>query len=475
MLDTLAGRIAGTVLGDCVTPIEPVSQIPAVLGDAIARSTDRSIFHRLRRNVAWLAGGRGFAAIVSIIYLAIVARVLGPTAFGIFSLILAYGSSVAALAQFQSSQAVIRFGAVHIAHQQDDRLRQLLGFLATIDGISAATGAVLSIICVPFVASWFGWTAAEQHDAMIFGGLLLLSTGSTAAGILRLLNRFDLLTYAEMMGPLIRLAGAVIVWMAHGELRGFLGVWAIAALSEGAAGWVAVLVSGQARLAFGYRAAKETIRDNAQIIRFLVHTSFTNSLGIVWQYSGTFAVGAVSGTAAAGAFRIATKLATALAKPADLLTRALFPELARLAASRDRDTLASLTRVVTAIAIAVNIVLLCLVLFAGEKILALLYGHRYLFAYPYLLLLTIAALIELCGIALEPVLNSHGRSGAVMNARIAGAIVHVGALFLFVPAYGARGAGWAAILSAFVIRIIMSVVALHLFRTAPAASDAISS
>ena len=117
------------------------------------------------RNMGWLLGGRGFAGAVSIGYLALAARALGPAGFGTFSLILAYGGSIASLAQFRSWQAVIRYGSVHLSEGRKDRLARLLGFTATLDWTSAVLGAAIAALGVRLAAPLLGWTPAHQRAA----------------------------------------------------------------------------------------------------------------------------------------------------------------------------------------------------------------------------------------------------------------------------------------------------------------------
>ena len=57
-------------------------------------SERKPIFRRLAKNIGWLAGSRGFTGLVSVAYLAIAARALGPRGFGSFTLVLTYGQLI---------------------------------------------------------------------------------------------------------------------------------------------------------------------------------------------------------------------------------------------------------------------------------------------------------------------------------------------------------------------------------------------
>src|SRR3954471_14764320 len=105
-----------------------------------------AIFKRMARNIAWLLGGRGFAAVVSLGYLALTVRALGPHGFGTFTLVLTFGQMIAQFVQFQSWKTVLRYGASCLEAGDHDRLARLLGLTATLDWLAAISGAAIAAI-----------------------------------------------------------------------------------------------------------------------------------------------------------------------------------------------------------------------------------------------------------------------------------------------------------------------------------------
>ena len=166
----------------------------------------------MAKNIGWVVGSRGVSSVISIAYLAVAARALGPAMFGVFALILTYAQLIGNLVQFQSWKGVIRYGALHVAAGRNDRLGRLFGFTAMLDVGSALAGAAIAFAAVPLVAPMLHWKPAEETSAAVFGAVLLLTTGATPTGMLRLFDRFDLVAYCESVGPLVRLIGASIAW-----------------------------------------------------------------------------------------------------------------------------------------------------------------------------------------------------------------------------------------------------------------------
>ena len=56
---------------------------------------------RLISNIGWLLGGRGFNAVMSLVYLYLATNTLGIEGFGYFAIIVALGQASTGLANFQ--------------------------------------------------------------------------------------------------------------------------------------------------------------------------------------------------------------------------------------------------------------------------------------------------------------------------------------------------------------------------------------
>jgi len=418
----------------------------------------------MAKNVGWLMGSQSFVGALSLVYLAIAARALGPRNFGSFTLILTYAQLITNLVQFQSWKGVIRYGATHRAVADQDRLSRLFGLTATLDWASAIIGFLIAVVGVPLLAPLLHWTIVEQQYATWFGGFLLMMTGATATGMLRLFDRFDAIAYCDAIAPVVRLAGSLIAWLSGGGVAAFLLVWAVAVAAQFVLQWIAALKIHASRILVGPRHFMAAIKENRRVLRFMFQTNLANSLGMFWLQLGTLAVGSVAGPADAGGFRIALRLSKAIAKPAEPITRALYPELARLVAADDHATARGVLIRISLIAFALAVIVVLLTAFGGREILALIAGKKFEFAHTFLFLLAIAAAIDLAGFALEPFHNAHGRSGRLLRSRAVGAAVYLVLLAVLVRQLGAEGAAFAAIGASAVIFIQLAISARQILQ-----------
>jgi O-antigen/teichoic acid export membrane protein len=427
-----------------------------------ASTSHGAVFLRMGKNIAWLLGGRGFVAVTSLFYLAIAARTLGPADFGTFSLILAYGQIIATMVQFQSWQGVIRYGALHLARRDEAALSRMLGFTATLDAGSALVGAALALAAASLAGSFLGWAPADEQRAAWFGVITLLAIDATPQGILRLLDRFDLIAYCQAVAPALRLIGSLAAWAAGAGIAGFLLVWAIALAMQSAMLWIVALGPAGRRLRLGRSALKSARAENPGIFRFMVSTNFSSSLGLFGEQLGTLAIGGTAGAVAAGGFRLASRLAKAIAKPIRTLARVVYPEFARLVATGDHRTIRHVVTRASLVAAALAALILLITGLAGDLVIEMVAGEAYRFAHLLLFLLAIASAIELAGLAVEPLLNAHGRAGTVLAARAAGAVVYTGLMALLLPLLGPPGAAVATIAMALVAKLPLVLVVVRM-------------
>ena len=418
-----------------------------------AAPAHRAVFARIGKNVAWLIGGRGFTGITSLAYLAIAARTMGPHSFGEFTLALVYGQLIANITQFQSWQGVIRYGAIHIAEGRSDRLARLLGFSATLDIGSALAGALLAIAGSWIAGAFLDWSQAEQICAALFSAVLVLSISATPTGMLRLQDRFDLLTYAQTVSPTVRLIGSIVAWVASDGVGAFLAVWAAAMLLQSIAIWAIAIVATRQTLDFGIANNRQAVAENAGIWRFMWVTNLSSCCGLLWEQVGTLAVGGVAGATAAGGFRIASRLAKSIAKPVQTMSKVIYPELARLVASRDHATLGQVMTRVTLIAAGLSLLIVIVAGFGGSLLLTIVAGADYRFAHMMLFMLAIASAIDLAGFAIEPLLNAHGRATPVLAAKVAGLGAYGVLLAVLLPNYGPMGAAVATIIGMALVKL----------------------
>jgi O-antigen/teichoic acid export membrane protein len=417
------------------------------------------------QNFGWMLASRGLAAVFSLIYLAIITRSLGVSGFGRFALITGAAQLLANLLAFQTWQVIIQYGVNHVEEKDDDRLARLFRSAMILDAIGAIAGIVAGAIILYFFAEALGMTPTLARATLIFNIIMLISLRSTPVGIMRLRDRFSLAAAAESALPTLRLMGAVVAWFVHPKLQGFLIAWAVAELLTAAAHWYAVWKMGDIRLmmAKGHNV-RDVFADNPKIVRYALTSNFSQSLFVSVKQLPLFLVGGLSGTAAAGGFRLASQLSRSLTMVAQLVARAAFPEIVRAVRKQGLGNLRAMIVNSLRTALAVSALVFLIAVLFGQFVLVAIGGPEFGTAYHALLWLTAAACVDLAIVAFEPSIMAAHRAHWAFFAKLVATMVLIAAALLLEPLMGAEGVAASVLANSICQAILLGLILALLVR-----------
>ncbi|MFC4291274.1 lipopolysaccharide biosynthesis protein [Sphingorhabdus arenilitoris] len=413
---------------------------------------------RILKNGGWLLGGKTVGAVLSIIYLAMITRNLGPENFGKFALIFSFAQAIAGIISFQTWQIIIRYGTKYVLEKAVDDFARLIMLCLALDVIGILLGTVLTLTAVYGFAGYFGWDAAYSLKISIFTFVILLSTRGTAIGILRVHDRFRDAALADSLVPIIRFVGVGVAVFLGGSIDRFLFVWAFSEMAATAIMWIIIARTMPLHLGQqNWRHIGRYYRKYTDLTRFAAFTNLGSSLRLMSQQLIVLIVGFYTGPAAAGFFRLGHQLGQVVARIADGISFAIYTEYSRITQSAGSGAARSMigrTMRVTAVSAAI---LLAILLLAGKPLIIMIFGPDYAPAYPLVLLLGGAAAVQVAAMALEPVLMTHGRAGWVLIANAVGVGVMALLLPLLMPELEATGAAIAVLVGAALTAISLAL------------------
>jgi len=359
---------------------------------------------RIFKNMGWLLGGRGFNAILSLVYLALATRTLGLDGFGHFAIIIALGQTVTGLVNFQTWQFVVRWGA------GPDGPAKAAGFAVGLDILSAIVGALASAALVYTAQLWL--PLPDELLWVAFGYCLvsLLSIRSTPTGLLRLRFEYGRATAAEAVQPMIRAIGAGLAVLFMPNVAGFILAWAAAEVAVAAALWFAAL--RKERLDLSQVSLTTIPRAHPGAWRFVLSTNALGSLQVAGKQVMILLVGAIGGEAFAGGFRVASQLGQALVQLAQTISKAIFPELVQA-----KERAVELARRMANVALLGGAIAVLVAVLFGREALVLVAGDEFRVVYWTMVILAVAGAVELVGASLESLLVSAGRAGTAFLVR----------------------------------------------------------
>ena len=405
---------------------------------------------RVYANFARLVGGKAGAGLISLGYLVLATRTLGPQDYGVLVLIHGYAMAVGGVVEFPGWHAVVRYGSQATVENDEPRLMRLLRFAGMVELVAGLVAVAVAAVLAPIVGPRLGWSPTALAFAGPYSLVVLASIRATPAGYLQLTGRFDLLGLHSLVPPTMRLVGAGLAVLLGAGLKGFLVAWMVAALVEWITMWgFAWLVARrrlQGPLLGGVRGV---VAENPGIWRFMLGANADITLGAFSGRLTPLAIGWVLGPAAAGLFAAAQRATVILAQPAQILGQASYAEFARLAAAGGPGAAVrkALVRCV-GIALAVALPVLVLVALFGHRLIVLLAGKAFAAAAPVMLWLAVARVLLLVGPAISAALRALGRPGLSMMANV---VTSLGLLVVLPPMLlrlGLVGAGVFSLLQA---------------------------
>lgn len=437
-----------------------ISAIPAESGSL-------PVVGRIFKGLGLVLGGKAGAGLISLVYLIIAARALGPHDYGLLVLVHGYVTAVCGIVEFPAWQAIVRYGAKATEEDAPHRLARLLRFGALVE-LSGGVAAILTtIILAPFVGRQLGWPPETLAFAIPYSFAVLGSVRSAPAGYLQMIGRFDLLGLHNLVQPLVRLAGATLAWAMGWGLKGFLVAWLIAALAEFAALWAIGLW-------LAHRQLGETLlrpergsakADNPGIWRFLVASNADVTLSELATRISPLIVGWVLGPAMAGLFAVAQRATVIIAQPAQILGNTAYAELARMiAAGQGGAPLRRTLRRVIMIALLASAPIILFAALFPTPIIVLLAGPAFKAAGGVMVILIIARAIAIIGPLCSSALSAMGYPALSMSANLFASLIFLPVLPLLLHQWGLIGAGAQAVGQATLASALLAGLVWHRSR-----------
>ncbi|GBQ62015.1 hypothetical protein AA103196_0196 [Ameyamaea chiangmaiensis NBRC 103196] len=397
----------------------------------------------------------------------------------------AFARSVADLVDFQSWQTVLHYGIRPLSDRDVPVFQRIVRFSLCLDILGGLAGGAVGLLVATFASGLLGWPSDIRTVGQIYCVAILFMASATPMGVLRVLNRFDLISVQGVTATAVRLVGTLALWVLHGGLYSMIAVWIVAECCASA-----VFLTQAWRVLAARNLTKGLLshfndtlrdvflnhigRDFPGIWRFAISTNLNSTLAQAFSHVGTLVVGSMLGPADAGYYRIANQVATGIAKPATLVQTTLYPEMARLWRDRATTRLYRLATQIALLAGGAGCILLVLAYCLGDVLLRLMIGPRGPEALGVMLWLLVAEVITIWGMPLEPLLITMRRAGAAIAARSINLLFFLPTLALMIDWYGLGGIGPATAFSTLALIVLQFCLVYQLRNRSGAYSGSAS-
>ncbi|NJC06218.1 O-antigen/teichoic acid export membrane protein [Sphingomonas kaistensis] len=432
---------------------------------------DDSSMRSILRNTSLLGVSKGAAAIASLAVLALAARDLGPTGVGFLLLVHSYAMAASSLTHFQSWQVIVRYGSRPLEEGDPEPFRRAVSFALGLDLLTGIGGMLLAMALLPLLAGWFGIPDELRTPALLYCLLIPTMASGAANGVLRALDRFDLIAWQSPIDAYVRLALVTAAYVTKQDLIVYLVIWAATDLLGDLYLWSAAIRELRRRGLL--KGLRPSIR--AQGLeggwRFAFTVNLTASVNSAWGPVARLLVGGLLSPAATGLYRVASSLIDAVQSPIDLMAKAVHPELMR----HDPASAHPWRLMLRTMALGTVVAVLAWVVIGvfGARLITLLFGPEFTPAAPLLTVLLMLPVIATLAFPMPAMFYSLGRPAGPLVANIIGALVFVGSLPFLAASHGLVGAGAAIVVGRLTSLLTMGILLTSLYRGRPRANGGV--
>lgn len=427
-----------------------------------------ALFIRLAKNAGILFTGNAIAIAFGLIALSFTARALGPAPFGMFAMVIAYVTIIDQLVNFQSSHALIKFGAEFLEQEKTEDFKALVKFCFLLDLSTAILGTFLSALLASLAGRFVGWSPEGVRMASLYSIVIFFNLQGAPNAILRLFDRFKPLALQSIVTSGIKLVGCTAGFVLGLGLFEFLLVWAFSNILGSilllGMGWRELKQKGITGI-FSKKAGEISIRWR-EVWQFVWVTNIYASFRIFTGGMDTLIIGAFLGASATGQYKIAKQFSSIPLKFSEPLYNAIYPELSKLYARQKWKAFWGLMLKSSLSVGSIALLILLLFAFAGENILILSVGHEYLDALPVLLWCMLGSVIAVFAFPLQPAMLAMGKPFLSFLVILLSTGCYLFSLWFFIKRAhaGLSGAGMALVIFFGVWTLCMVILEIQLLK-----------
>jgi O-antigen/teichoic acid export membrane protein len=370
---------------------------------------------RVARYGAAVVLGRGLSSLASLVTMALLTRQLGPELFGVLALIRTVTTITEAYANFNTWQAIIKYGSEAVAIGRRDDVKRIIKLAVLIDVITAAIAAAVIAALAFVVPSAFGWSDKEALLCALYAITVLTRVAGASDGVFRICDAYRVQAFATIAGAIAPAIATIIAVVLDSSLGGCIialivgetignavvmitSFWVAAA--HGFGGWMKTSLVGVTEAFPGIR-------------HFMLATNAQLTVKKTQTELDMVVVGAMVGTYASGLFKVVKQLGSLPGRVFMPFEQVLFTELSRLQATGSLASFARVLRRFAVTALLGSLVLWAISAVLADPVIRLVAGPKFVEAVPAFRIYLLAMVLSVANAPQQRALVALGRPGTL--------------------------------------------------------------
>lgn len=411
------------------------------------------------KSILHLVSGSSGNAILMLISTTIAARTLGPAAYGVLALVLTVGRLSERLLRFESWQPLIRFAASEDIAGDKKKMSELYLYGLFLDIGTALLASVLTMIVGYALMTVIGLKPEHMPLLAIYAVAIAMNIRGVPTAALRFDGQFRTLAYVQMLSSVLRLVLAGAGLFLGFSLLEFVIIWTVCqALDSLLFLWLGLRVIRKQGIPSPFRANPFGLKQKFPgFMSFAWSTNISGTLRTLTQEADTLLVSAFAGTAWAGFYHIAKRIAKVAQQVGSMMQAVVYPDMARMWAQKDFTAFKSTIKRVQLVLGGVGVLFLAAFWLLGDWMMKVVFGPEFAQAYPLLVAQLLAVVLIMHAAPSRSALLAMNRPGFVLWVAIASTILFFVTAWITMPTYGALGANFAHIAFAILTAVAMDI------------------
>lgn len=391
--------------------------------------------------------GLGFSLLTAIV----LARVLGPEQYGVYSYVLAIVSILAIPAMFGLPTLIVRETAKSEVKGEWGKVR---GLWFWSNSVTASLSLIIAIITATLL--WLNRDSFTQIQFLTFAwGIAFIPLSALAALRGASLRGLRKVIQGQLPEQIVKPV-LFIIMLAVVSVTGIKQLTAESAMMFNALSAGVAFIFG-AWMLFRVKpkqlnTAKKEFERKAWVTS-VVPLAMVAGLDILIHQTDIVMLGLLGTSEEVGIYRVAIQGATLITIGTAMVGMVVNPYFSRLYNQNEMEKFKKLTTYSARAAFIVVLPIAIVFIFAGEWLVTLVFGQSYSAAALPLVILTVGQLIHVAVGLGGPLLNMCGYEKATLYAQIAAVITNITLNYTLIPIYGINGAAYATFIAILVRKI----------------------
>lgn len=289
--------------------------------------------NKLVKNFSFAAIGEGGASFINLLVVVLLIKLIGNDGYGVLILAQSYMLIIDTIINLQCWKSMIKFGEK--AYKNND-FNSLMGYikLGTILDIGTAIlGAIIGFFLTDLIGYIFSWESSLVLSAKIFSIVILFHFSGTPTAVLRMENKFNLVSFQKIISAVIKVITLLIFYLIEKKISIINGV-VIYAITDIIGHIILVMLTlNLLQKKFGIKniLKAQVPKDSKEFIKFTMWTTLSDIVDLPVQYFDVFIVSKL-GLGMVSIFKFFKQIVAILSKLTTPLYQAIFPQFSSLAA-----------------------------------------------------------------------------------------------------------------------------------------------